>query len=172
MPFVSPSWSRRRVIRQAELLRLLLRHRVRFIVVGGAAAVIQGVPITTLDVDIVYDRSEDNLVALEAALAELGAVFRTDDRKLRPDMSRLRSTGHKLLITNLGVLDVLATIEDDVEYGALLADSEDVAIGDLFVRVLTLERLIEVKTKLTRPKDRLMLEHLKATLDEKRKGCR
>ena len=160
------------MIRPAELFGVLLRHRVRFIVVGGAAAVLQGVPITTLDIDIVYDRAEDNLSSLEAALVELDAIFRTDDRKLRPNMSHLRSTGHKLLKTNLGVLDVLATIEEDTEYGALIADSEDVRVGDLSIRVLTLERLIAVKRKLTRPKDRLMLEHLEATLDEKRKSRR
>ncbi len=42
----------------------------------------------------------------------------------------------------------------------------------LSIRVLTLERLIEVKKKLTRPKDRLMLQHLQATLDERRKSRR
>ncbi|XXX72392.1 hypothetical protein WMF30_32570 [Sorangium sp. So ce134] len=40
----------------------------------------------------------------------------------------------------------------------------------MLVRVLSLERLIEVKAKLTRPKDRAMLLVLQATLDEKRRA--
>ncbi|MBI2395511.1 MAG: hypothetical protein HYV09_38445 [Deltaproteobacteria bacterium] len=43
------------------------------------------------------------------------------------------------------------------------------AVGDITIKVLSLERLIETKRKLTRPKDRLMLMHLEATLDERRK---
>jgi hypothetical protein len=158
------------VIRHVELFRLLNRHRVRYIVVGGAAAVLQGVPITTLDVDVVYDRADDNVAALIPALAELDAVFRTDARKLRPNESHLRSDGHKLLQTKLGILDLLATIEDATDYAALKPFAEDVALGDMTVQVLSLERLIEVKKKLTRPKDRLMLMHLEATLDERRKS--
>jgi hypothetical protein len=37
---------------------------------------------------------------------------------------------------------------------------------------LTLEKLIELKRKLSRPKDKLMLLHLEAALDERRKQQR
>lgn len=140
------------MIRPVELFGVLAAHDVRFIVVGGAAAVLQGVPITTLDIDIVYDRSEDNLAPLAAALVDLDAVFRTDARKLRP---------------NDGVLDVLATIEEDTDYAALLPFAEVVDLGPVRPLVLSLDRLIEVKRKLTRPKDRLMLLQLEATRDER-----
>jgi hypothetical protein len=157
------------VIRPLELFGELLGSGVRFIVVGGAAAVLRGVPVNTLDIDIVYDRAEDNLRPLADALGRLDAVFRTDARKLRPDLTHLRSTGHKLLQTRLGVLDLLATIEDDTEYAALLPFATEVVLGELRPLVLTLDRLIEVKKKLTRPKDRLMLLQLEATRDEQRK---
>ncbi|MBL8719476.1 MAG: hypothetical protein JNL79_26040 [Myxococcales bacterium] len=155
------------MIRPVELFGVLAAHDVRFIVVGGAAAVLQGVPITTLDIDIVYDRSEDNLAPLAAALVDLDAVFRTDARKLRPNDSHLRSSGHKLLSTRLGVLDVLATIEEDTDYAALLPFAEVVDLGPVRPLVLSLDRLIEVKRKLSRPKDRLMLLQLEATRDER-----
>jgi len=160
------------VIRPVELLRVLLDHRVRFIVVGGAAAVLQGVPINTLDLDIVYDRAADNIANLGAALVNLDAVFRTDSRRLRPNESHLLSSGHKLLQTRLGVLDVLATIEDETGYADLLPHAEEIALGELRPLVLSLDRLIEVKRKLTRPKDQLMLLQLEATRDERRKAER
>ena len=37
-----------------KLLRELVESDVRFVVVGGVAAVLEGAPITTLDLDIVY----------------------------------------------------------------------------------------------------------------------
>jgi hypothetical protein len=44
------------------LLAQLARNRVRFIVVGGAAAIAHGDTRLTQDIDIVYDRSNENLL--------------------------------------------------------------------------------------------------------------
>lgn len=77
----------------AEILATLKRAEVEFIVVGGAAAVLQGVPITTLDMDIVHRRTERNAARLATALEQLGAVYRHDPRRLRPEASRRRSRG-------------------------------------------------------------------------------
>ncbi|MDC0746505.1 nucleotidyltransferase domain-containing protein [Polyangium mundeleinium] len=153
----------------ADILRTLLHHRVDFVVVGGMAAVMQGAPVHTFDIDIVYSRAEDNVARLLAALRDLDAVFRTDPRKLVPNESHLRSTGHKLLSTRHGVLDVLGTIEEDTSYEDLLQDALWLEVAGAPIRVLSLERLIQIKEKLTRPKDRAMLLVLKATLEEKRR---
>ena len=151
----------------AEILRTLVRREVRFIVVGGTAGVLQGAPIHTLDLDIVYAIDEENVARLDAALRELGAIFRGDSRKLAPDPSHLRSRGHKLLVTREGALDVLGAIEVDAGYEQLLPDADVLDIGGIDVQVLSLERLIAVKEKLDRPKDRVMLEILRATLAER-----
>ncbi|GAC1562247.1 MAG: hypothetical protein NVS3B10_19660 [Polyangiales bacterium] len=151
----------------AEILRTLVRREVRFIVVGGTAGVLQGAPIHTLDLDIVYAIDEENVACLDAALRELGAIFRGDSRKLAPNPSHLRSRGHKLLVTREGALDVLGAIEVDAGYDQLLPDADILDLGGIEVRVLSLERLIAVKEKLDRPKDRVMLEILRATLAER-----
>lgn len=151
----------------AEILRTLVRREVRFIVVGGTAGVLQGAPIHTLDLDIVYAIDEENVARLDAALRELGAIFRGDSRKLAPDPSHLRTRGHKLLVTREGALDVLGAIEVDAGYEQLLPDADVLDIGGIDVQVLSLERLIAVKEKLDRPKDRVMLEILRATLAER-----
>lgn len=41
----------------SSILEELIKANIKFILVGGLAAVVQGAPITTLDVDIVYDRT-------------------------------------------------------------------------------------------------------------------
>lgn len=89
----------------------LVAHDVEFIVVGGMAAVLQGAPVHTIDLDIVYALSASNIDRLELALTELGAVFRDDPRRIVPNRSHLQSRGHKLLQTTAGPLDALATIE-------------------------------------------------------------
>lgn len=154
-----------------ELIRLLVRHKVDFIVVGGVAAVVQGAPVNTFDLDVVHARTPENIERLLGALRELDAFYRMDlNRRLAPTASHLASAGHQLLVTNLGTLDLLGTIEEGTSYEELLADSEELDLGGTPMRVTTLERLIAIKEKLTRPKDQMMLVVLRATLDQRRQS--
>jgi predicted nucleotidyltransferase len=154
----------------ADTIRILVEHDVEFVIVGGMAAVLQGAPVNTFDLDVVYDRSPENVQRVLSALTKLDAIFRDDPRRLRPNESHLLSTGHKLLETNRGPLDLLGTIEDNTGFADLVADSEWLDVGDLRVRVLTLARLIRVKEQLGRPKDKAMLVILRATLDERQRA--
>ncbi len=153
--------------RLVEILRTLHDHQVEFIVVGGMAAVIGGAPIVTRDVDVLRERSPQNTQCWLTALANLDAVTRTDSRRLRPNASHLTGPGHLLLETRLGILDVLATIEDDTTYVDVLPDTLSIDLGGFSVRVLGLERLLLVKRKLGRPKDKLMALQIEATLEER-----
>jgi hypothetical protein len=58
---------------QAELLRVLARHRVEFVIVGGVAAQVHGWRSATLDLDIAVAIDDSNVVRLNAALAAVGA---------------------------------------------------------------------------------------------------
>jgi predicted nucleotidyltransferase len=153
----------------AELLAVLERHGVRFIVVGGVAAVLDGAPVTTFDLDILHSRDPDNVSRLRAALTEVRATYRNDPRGLVPNESHLLGPGHQLLKTTLGDLDVLGTIEKNTTYEQALADSNELEIDGLHIRVLGLERLIAAKEYANRPKDVAVLPVLRATLEEIRR---
>ncbi len=140
--------------------------------VGGVAAVLQRVPINTQDFDLVHDRAKDNVDRLLLALAELGAVYSDDPRQLRPSESHLVGPGNQLLQSGNLRFDLLGSIDFGGGYQELLASSEVLDVGGHAVRVLTLEKQVELKRKLTRPKDKLMLMHLEAALDEREKAGR
>lgn len=73
-----------------ELLRQLSGAGVEFIVVGGAAAVLHGAPITTEDLDIVHRRSPENVARLKTLLDRLDAYVRElANRRLPPQESTL-----------------------------------------------------------------------------------
>lgn len=150
----------------ADLVSILAKHEVEFIIVGGMAAVLRGTPVNTFDLDVVYDRGTANIERLLLALDELQAIVRDDPRRLRLNESHLLSAGHKLMETNQGPLDLPGTIEATAGFPELLADSDWVDLGVARVRVLSLERLIQIKQRLGRPKDQAMLPLLLATLDE------
>ena len=86
----------------AELVSVLVRHDVRFIIVGGMAGALQGAPVNTLDLDIVYARDTENVERLLRALTTVSARFRDDPRHLEPNESHLLSKAHKLLTTTHG----------------------------------------------------------------------
>jgi len=153
-------------------LRLLSENHVDFILVGGLAAVLQGVPVSTYDVDIVHSREAANVQRLLSSLATLDAIFRIQpSRRLKPDVSHLTGHGHINLITRLGSLDLLCTIGDGLTYEQLLPYSERMDLEEgLAIRVLRLEKLIELKEQLGSEKDRAMLPLLRRTLEEKRRG--
>jgi hypothetical protein len=150
-----------------RLLERLVEHDVEFIVVGGLAGLLQGSPLITQDLEIVYRISEKNIEKLASALSSVEAIFRSDPRRIKPDASHLASRGQKLLETCFGPLDCLGTIEQDTDYEDLLGHIDLIDLEGLKVQVLSLPRLIEVKEKLTRPKDRVALDQLRATLLER-----
>lgn len=150
----------------ADLVITLAKHDVEFIIVGGMAAILRGTPVNTFDLDVVYERSAVNIERLLSALDELQAIVRDDPRRLRLNKSHLESPGHKLMETNQGPLDLLGTIEETAGFPELVADSDWVELGVTRARVLKLERLIQIKQRLGRPKDQAMLPLLLATLDE------
>jgi len=153
--------------RFAEILRLLAENDVEFIVVGMAAGILHGAPVTTVDLDLVHRRGRENVARLLRVLSELDATYRHDPRGLRPTESHLVGPGHQLLATRLGDLDCLGTIDQDRGYEELLGETVPMSLaGGLGIRVLSLPALIEAKERAGRPKDRAALPVLKATLDE------
>jgi hypothetical protein len=152
-------------------LRALYGGRVDFILVGGVAAVLNGAPIDTFDVDVVHSREAANIDRLLPVLEGLDAVYRMQpERRLRPSASHLSSPGHQNLITRYGPLDLLGTIGRDLGYHDLIPHSAELAISqELRIRVLDLETLIAIKEELGGEKDRAVLPILRRTLEEMRK---
>jgi hypothetical protein len=153
-----------------EILRLLAARRVEFIVVGMAAGVLRGAPVTTLDLDIVHRRTPENVSKLLEALKELDAVYRHDPRRLRPAESHLSGPGHQLLRTIYGDLDCLGVVGGDQSYEDLLERAPELDLeAGVALRVIDLPTLIELKEKAGRPKDLAALPVLRATLVESRR---
>jgi hypothetical protein len=149
-----------------EILNVLTRHRVDFMIVGGVSAVLHGAPVTTFDLDVVHARNPENIARLLSALEELDAVYRAQpERQLRPDESHLASPGHQLLLTRFGPLDVLGMIGKSRTWDDLLDHTRSLEVEPgVVVRVLDLETQIAVKEELGSPKDAAVLPLLRQAL--------
>lgn len=148
------------------LLTQLGRSGVDFILVGGLAAVAQGAPVTTFDVDIVHARDADNVARLVAFLEGINARYRgrPANAPLGPSADALRTTGHSLFTTDLGPLDALGSIEEGKLYEDLLPSVVEVELDGVTIRVLRLDVLVALKRQSTAPKDLQKLAVLERVL--------
>ena len=149
----------------SALLEGLAEADVEFVLVGGLAAVVQGSPITTMDVDIVHCRSSGNITRLIGFLKSIDAVYRRpDDKIIEPTEADLSQMGHMLFSTRLGPVDVLAFIEERKVYEDLLEHTVEIMFRGHILRVLELKMLIELKRISRDPKDRQRIPVLEETL--------
>jgi hypothetical protein len=153
-----------------RLLRVLVDHRVEFCVVGAVAAWLQGNPTVTLDLDVMPRRDLENADRLSAALNSLGARPRGDDGANELGGADFLGWETRRFETEAGPLDV-------VPLASAIGGFEDVAtvelaLGDISVRVITIDAVIASKEKLDRPKDVAALPALYATREALRRRRR
>lgn len=85
------------------VLRALNEHGVEYVLIGGLAAVLQGSPLPTYDIDIALSANASNLNRLQAALEHLDAVVLGDVR----DLGRALADGRIVSFsTRFGYIDV------------------------------------------------------------------
>ena len=161
----------RRPVRFGALLESLVEGDVDFIVVGGVAAVLEGAPVSTFDLDIVYSLDEQNMIRLEGVLRDLEAIYVDPaGRSIAPTVDRLREGGHHLLRTRLGRLDALGSVGAEQSFDDLLPECLTRSIDGLEIRVLKLEAVIATKEIAGRAKDRAALDLLRQTLEERERS--
>jgi hypothetical protein len=149
-----------------RLLRMLVDHRVDFCVIGAVAAWLQGNPTVTVDLDVMPRRDLDNADRLAAALNALAVRTRGVDDPVELEGADFLGWKVQSFDTDAGPIDV-------VPQAAAIGGFEDVAtldisLGDISVRVATLDEVIASKEELGRAKDKAALPALYATRDARR----
>ena len=148
-----------------EMLRVLSRAEVKFVVIGGYAAELLGAPLMTMDLDVCYERTAENMERLAAALRQLGAKLRVakvdEDLPFLLDGRTLAAGDSFTFITDLGSLDVLGTPSGTKGFRDLVSSAVAVPVADdLSVRVVALADLMRMKRASARIKDKMHLEVL------------
>lgn len=159
-----------------RMLSALTKEKVRFVLIGGMAAVLHGDVGVTIDLDVVPDREAANLERLARALRRLGARIRTEGqpeglafdcsaeffRNLSPD-SIVNMT------TQAGDLDVTFCPSGTQGFQDLRRDAIEIeAAESLHIMVASLADVIRSKEAAGREKDRLALPRLRRLLDRLR----
>jgi hypothetical protein len=150
------------------ILEVLSRHGVRFVVIGGYAAVLHASPFLTSDVDITPEQSQENLERLSRALTALHArVFTATEPEGIPFSHTGSSIGENAvwnLVTDFGRLDISFVPDGTKGFPDLDRGASRGTIDGVELRVASLADVIRSKQAANRPKDQRVLPTLREIL--------
>ena len=154
------------------ILKILNEHNVKYIVIGGTAAIAQGSAHLTFDLDICYARDKENLENLVKAITLFHPYMRGAPKELPFvfDVRTLELGLNFTFSTDVGDIDLLGEVKGVGDYNEVIKYSEKLEIYDMYCQVLTLEGLIKSKKVLNRPKDIAVLKELEALLEIKKQN--
>lgn len=132
--------------RLPDVFRCLSARDVRYVVIGGVAAIVHGVPRTTFDVDLLIDATEENAARLLAAMqdAGIGSAALTTPREL---------LAHEITILKDVVRVDVQTRTPGVTFADAWARKIEREVGGVRYWLLSREDLIAAKRAAGRPKD-------------------
>jgi hypothetical protein len=136
--------------------------RLEAILIGNAAAAIQGSPVTTVDFDFMFRATPANLAKLKKFAARMEAMI------LRPyyPVSAL----YRVTNDDRGLqADFMPSIHGVKSFNSLRSRAEKIALGGHGLWVADLSDIIASKRAAGRPRDRAVLDILEITLREKNK---
>ena len=144
----------------ARIAALMEKHGLEAVLIGNAAAALQGAPVTTLDFDFMFRRTAVNLRKLKAIARDLDAVLL---KPFYPQSSMIRLVRDRdgLQIDFMSVIDGVRSFE------GLRARAARVNIGGSDVFVAGLSDIVKSKKAAGRPQDLAVLPVLEKTLEEK-----
>jgi predicted nucleotidyltransferase len=145
------------------LLVRLTGAGVEFVVIGGLAVLTYGHVRATLDLDVCYARSPENLARLVVALQPIRPRLRGAPEGLPFffDAQTLRNGLNFTLVTDEGELDLLGEVTGLGGYGELSLRAKQLEVFGAQVRMISLDDLIRAKAAAGRAKDLLDLEALR-----------
>ena len=129
-----------------DVFKSLRSHDVRYVVIGGIAAILHGVPRATLDLDILIEASNQNAEALLKALEEAGmgtALMISPEQLLKNEVT---------IFNDCVRLDV-QTATPGIDFDEVWANRETMHYKGTEFPVLSVSDLLKSKLAAGRPVD-------------------
>ena len=146
-------------LRITELIAVLTRNAVDFVVIGGVAAQLHRLPMpATVDLDITPSRSPENLTRLAKVFDEIDAALATVGEYgtwfPRHPISNWAQYDMIHLVTKFGLLDLVFAPEGSEDgFNELIRESQNLQLGKHVVRVISVDTWERLKTATKRDKD-------------------
>lgn len=145
-----------------DLFKKLEENNVRYLLCGGLAVSIYGIPRSTADIDLLIDFDKSNLEKFISVMeflkyksnvpVELNKLFMDDYRKLLSDEKNMIALSFVNQITNVVHVDVLIKIP--FSFNDIWKRKNERAFNDLKIQLISPEDLISMKEVSNRSQDK------------------
>ena len=154
------------------LLESLRESGVDFVIIGGIAATLHGSARITFDLDIVYERSAQNIERVVAALTRFKPYLRGAPPGLpfKFDAETLKRGLNFTFTTSDGPIDLLGEVSGVGGYAVARRHSQEAQLFGATYYFLDLDTLIISKKAAGRPKDLETIAELEAIREERQSG--
>jgi len=157
-----------------RILKKLEECEVRYMVVGGFAMVLYGIPRTTVDMDLMVDLEEENLRKFLRCMADLGLKFKQPvkvEEVLDPHWREKASREKGALVLTLynpdnPLEEVDFFIKNPIDFEEAYRRRRVLKGDGLSVSVIHPEDLIRMKEMAGRDEDLMDIEILRRMMDE------
>jgi len=147
----------------ARVASAIERHGLETVLIGNAAAAMQGAPVTTIDIDFLYRHTPANVKKLKDIAAELGATIY---RPYYPASKMMRLWTDDLTMQ----VDFVDEVTGIRSFEGLRNHASQMMLANIPVRVASLADIIKMKKLANRPKDWGVMHVLEKTLEEAQKA--
>jgi hypothetical protein len=143
----------------AEIGRRLNDLKLEAVLIGNAAAALQGAPVTTVDFDFLFRKTPTSLKKLKSLAVALGCVV------MRPFYPA--SDLYRLIRDDDGLqIDFMVTIHGVRSFAGLRDRASTIEVAGVPLRVASLADIIKSKKAAHRPRDLAVLDVLEKAHEE------
>ncbi len=162
-----------------KVFRALQDHNVRYVLIGGAAVNLHGVPRMTGDIDLAVDMSTENVRALVEALGEVGLeptapvnpmdLASPDVRADWREQKHLEALNFQSRSSSKSYMEVDIILDPQLDFIRLYNDRVSMHAGGVTLSLISIDLLIEIKRRLGREQDLADVEALERISSRKDK---
>ncbi|MBN1269523.1 MAG: hypothetical protein JXB04_08050 [Kiritimatiellae bacterium] len=143
-----------------DLVKLLARHEVKYLIVGGLAFIYHAKPRYTKDMDLWVEGSDENIARANKALSEFGSPELLDYRKPAQVLQIGLAPNRIDLLVEVGCLTF-----DEAWAGRITAP-----YGESDAYWIDIESLLKIKSSIQHPRHQEDARVLRQVLDLRRRG--
>jgi hypothetical protein len=142
-----------------KIASAISEHKIETVMIGNAAAALQGAPVTTMDFDFLIRMTKINIEKIKCIAHSLDATLVVVKEN---DVIRLINEDEGIIIDFINE-NYPPGIKS---FASLRSRAESLKLGDSTLMIASLEDLLKNKEKLGRPKDMAVIDLLRDTLNE------
>jgi len=144
-----------------KIFDILNQYNVKYLVCGGLAVNIYGIPRMTADIDLLLDFEETNILNFENAIKYLlfQSVIPLSINTFVKKEERLKAIKEKNLIaysyfnSQVGFMNLDILLDEPIEFDILWKNKSERVLGETKIQLVSVEDLIELKKYANRIQD-------------------